>query len=41
MTENLILLLTPIIGVSCVAAFVYWQNERDAALRRARAAKKK
>lgn len=41
MMENLILLLTPIIGVSCVAAFVYWQNERDAALRRARADKKK
>ncbi|MDP9837284.1 hypothetical protein J2T09_002036 [Neorhizobium huautlense] len=41
MMENLILLLTPIVGVSCVAAFVFWQNERDAALRKARATHKK
>ncbi len=28
MIENLILFLVPIIGVSCVAAIVLWQNER-------------
>lgn len=30
MMDNLILFLTPIVGISCIAALVLWQNERDA-----------
>lgn len=42
MTEKIILLLTPVIGVSIIAAVVWWQNERALApIRKARDAKKK
>ncbi|MFN7103067.1 MAG: hypothetical protein ACK4N1_10655 [Pseudorhizobium sp.] len=40
MIENLILFLTPIIGVSGVAALVLWQNERETASRELRNKKK-
>ncbi|MEH6689972.1 MULTISPECIES: hypothetical protein [Pseudorhizobium] len=40
MIENLILFLTPIVGVSCVAAFVLWQNERETASHKGRNKKK-
>jgi len=30
MIENLMLLLTPMVGLLLIAAFVYWQNVRDA-----------
>jgi hypothetical protein len=33
MIENLALFLTPMIGLLLIAAFVWWQNERDAARR--------
>lgn len=33
MTQELILFLTPIVGVSLVVAIVWWQNERDYAAR--------
>jgi hypothetical protein len=41
MTEKIILLLIPVIGLSVIAAVVWWQNERDYALRKERAASKK
>lgn len=40
MTEKIILLLTPLVGVSIIAAVVWWQNERDASLRKATTKKK-
>ncbi|MDY6963245.1 MAG: hypothetical protein SV862_15270 [Pseudomonadota bacterium] len=40
MIENLILFLTPIVGVSCVAAFVLWQNERQTVPHKVRDKKK-
>ena len=30
MIENLMVLLTLMVGLLLIAAFVYWQNERDA-----------
>jgi hypothetical protein len=41
MTEKIILLLIPVIGLSVIAAVVWWQNERDYALRKERISKKK
>ncbi len=29
MTEEIIIALTPVIGLAMVVAFVWWQNERD------------